>query len=203
MSSYPLKLNMGCGAKFKEQYLNLDIDQEYQPDVLFDLNQPLFSDGPRRFNTARFGEIILHPNSFELILALDVLEHVNNLVVVMTSCLELLRTGGILRIFVPYDLSLGAWQDPTHVRAFNEGSWQYYCEWFWRLGWTSYRFHKEKLSMVLSPYGQELQQQGYSMNKLARTPRAVEHMSVELKKVRLSQEDRRTLAACRPGLASF
>lgn len=200
MSSYPLKLNMGCGAKFKENYLNLDIDREYNPDIIFDLNQPLFAHGPRSFKTERFGEITLHANSFETILALDVLEHIDNLLTAMNSCLELLRIGGTMQIFVPYDLSLGAWQDPTHVRTFNEGSWQYYCEWFWRLGWTRYRFQREQLTMVLSSYGQELQQQGLSLEQLARTPRAVEHMNVLLKKVRLSQQDRQTLAACRPGL---
>ena len=198
--SYPLQLNIGSGAKFKDNYLNLDIDRGFAPDIVFDLNQPLLINGMRQFDTERFGHITLHANSFASITALDVLEHLHNLTIAMSSCLELLRVGGLMHIFVPYDLSLGAWQDPTHVRAFNENSWQYYCEWFWRLGWTKARFARQKLSMVLSPYGQGLQRQGYSMEKLARTPRAVEHMQVALEKVRLSQEDRQTLAQCRPGL---
>ena len=33
-----------------------------------------------------------------------------------------------------------AWQDPTHVRAMNENSWIYYCDWFWYLGWVEHRF---------------------------------------------------------------
>jgi len=43
----------------------------------------------------------------------------------MTNCLKLLRVGGVFKILVPYDLSYGAWQDPTHIRAFNERSWLY------------------------------------------------------------------------------
>ncbi|MDR1396414.1 MAG: hypothetical protein LBJ14_01580 [Desulfarculales bacterium] len=196
--SYPLKLNLGCGAKFRDKCLNLDIDPEYGPDIVFDLNQPLFTGPVRAFTTRRFGPIVLHPGTFETVLALDVLEHIENLVTAMASCLELLRVGGIMRIYVPYDLSLGAWQDPTHVRAFNENSWQYYCEWFWRLGWRKARFHLESYAMVLSPYGEELQAQGLSPKEMARLPRAVDHLQVELKKVRLSQEDARALAACRP-----
>ena len=199
--SYPLKLNLGCGAKFKENYLNLDIDDEYNPDIVFDLNQPLFVEPTRSFATRRFGNITLHQNSFEDIIALDVLEHITNLVTVMTSCLQLLRMGGLMHIYVPYDLSLGAWQDPTHVRTFNEGSWQYYCEWFWRLGWTSVRFTMEKTGMVLSEYGRELQARGLAPQEMARRPRAVDAMQVVLKKVRLSAEDRETLLACRPKLA--
>lgn len=201
--SYPLKLNIGSGAKFKDNYLNLDIDPEFAPDIVFDLNQPLLENGMRQFNTARFGPITLHANSFENIAALDVLEHIQSLVIAMNSCLELLRIGGEMEIFVPYDLSLGAWQDPTHVRTFNEGSWQYYCEWFWRLGWTTHRFEKTHMSMVLSPYGKTLQQQGLSLPELARAPRAVEHMRVVLKKIRLSAEDKATLARCRPALVRY
>ena len=199
--SYPLLLNMGCGAKFKENYLNLDIDPEYAPDIVFDLNQPLFAEPTRSFASKRFGSIVLHKNSFEQILALDVLEHIPNLVTVMTSCLELLRFGGSMHIFVPYDLSLGAWQDPTHVRTFNENSWQYYCEWFWRLGWTQARFHLQSLKFVLSSQGEKLKTSGMAMEEIARTPRALDHMQVELKKVRLSNDDLQTLAQCRPALA--
>ena len=200
--SYPLRLNIGSGAKFKDNYLNLDIDREFAPDIVFDLNQPLLIDGLRQFDTERFGPITLRANSFESIAALDVLEHLRHLDITMTSCLELLRVGGFMHIFVPYDLSLGAWQDPGHVRAFNENSWKYYCEWFWRLGWNQARFARHSLAMVLSPYGEELQRQGSNMEQLSRAPRAVEHMQVVLQKVSLSAEDRQTLAQHRPGLAA-
>jgi len=64
-----------------------------------------------------------------------VLEHITDLKTYMTNCLELLKVGGVMEITVPYDLSLGAWQDPTHCRAFNQNSWLYYTEWSWYLGW--------------------------------------------------------------------
>jgi hypothetical protein len=58
----------------------------------------------------------------------------------MRNCLDLLRAGGQMVIEVPYEKSLGAWQDPTHVRAMNEHSWLYYTDWFWYLGWFEHRF---------------------------------------------------------------
>jgi predicted SAM-dependent methyltransferase len=81
----------------------------------------------------RFGKMNIQPGMFTEILALDVLEHVSDLVKCMRNCLDLLAPGGEMKIVVPYDLSIGAWSDPTHVRAFNERSWVYYCAWSWYL----------------------------------------------------------------------
>jgi hypothetical protein len=89
--------------------------------------------------------------------------------------------GGEMHISVPYDLSLGAWQDPTHVRAFNQNSWVYYCAWAWYLGWTGSRFNMERLEYKLSP-GTDLE---LPQEQLLRTPRAVESMYVVLKKVKI------------------
>ncbi len=58
----------------------------------------------------------------------------------MTNCLEVLKIGGIFEVEVPYENSLTAWQDPTHLRAMNENSWIYYTDWFWYLGWFDFRF---------------------------------------------------------------
>jgi hypothetical protein len=55
---------------------------------------------------------------------------------------------------------------------------------------------------VLSLYGEELQAKGLSPKEMARMPRAVDHLQVVLQKVRLSQEDLGTLAACRPQSAT-
>jgi hypothetical protein len=85
-----------------------------------------------------------------------------------------------MHIHVPYDLSHGAWQDPTHVRAFNEKSWVYYCEWAWYLGWKGSRFELTHLQMSLSEYGASLK---LPQDEILRLPRAVDSMYVILKKV--------------------
>ncbi len=187
--SFPKMLNIGSGKDFKENFLNLDADAFWKPDIIYDLNIPLPRNGAQKFHTSRFGEIEVRSNMFEKIIAYDVLEHITKVHICMKSCLDLLKVTGILEIYVPYDLSLGAWQDPTHVRTFNENSWLYYTDWFWYLGWTEARFVTETFSFKLSPFGHELQVQGKGLQELIRTPRAVDAMFVQLRKVPLSNHD--------------
>ena len=129
----PRILHLGSGKSFREQWLNVDCDPGWHPDIVADLNEPF----PARteYGTDRFGIVRLEPGGFEAIVAQDVLEHLTGLTTCMKSCLDLLEVGGLFHIGVPYDLSCGAWQDPTHVRAFNEQSWRYYTDWCWYLGW--------------------------------------------------------------------
>ncbi len=192
--SFPKQLNLGSGMDFRYDCLNLDVDQEWDPDVVHDLNRPLPEDASQRFVTERFGEITVARDSFDRIIAHDVLEHVPNLLVCMTSCLNLLKLGGVFQILVPYELSRGAWRDPTHVRAFNEDSWAYFTGWFWYLGWTEARFVLDSLHHRPSRLGSRLQGEGRSVEEILRTPRAIEHMAVSLKKVALNEGDRRELA---------
>jgi 2-polyprenyl-3-methyl-5-hydroxy-6-metoxy-1,4-benzoquinol methylase len=115
---------------------------------------------------------------FQTILANDVLEHLPDLVGAMTNCKDMLVMGGDMHIHVPYDLSYGAWQDPTHVRAFNEKSWLYYTDWAWYLGWKDTKFTLVHLEYKLSDFGKSL-----PMEELTRTPRAIDSMYVVLQKV--------------------
>ena len=108
------------------------------------------------------------------------LEHVPDLVKCMRNCLDLLDVGGEMHIHVPYELSIGAWQDPTHVRAFNENSWVYYCSWHWYLDWKDFRFEMKHLEYRLSKYGESLE---LEQDELLRTPRAVDSMYVVLRKI--------------------
>lgn len=111
----------------------------------------------------------------------------------MKSCLDLLKTGGKIELLVPYDLSYGAWQDPSHVRSFNERSFLYYTEWFWYLNWTEARFLPEKLDYVFSDFGKQLYKTGKEVDEIARTPRAVDYLQGILKKIPLSDTDREKL----------
>jgi hypothetical protein len=68
------------------------------------------------------------------------------------------------------------------VRAFNERSWLYYGEWCWYLDWYEDHLPTQKLELRLSPLGVEMHQAGASQDEIARTPRAVDAMYVELVK---------------------
>lgn len=184
----PKILNMGSGKDWKEEALNIDIQPEVNPDAIFDLNVEIPDEGVTLKST-RFGNIILTENHFDIIYSFDVLEHLTNLTTAMNSCLRLLKIDGIFKINVPYDLSWGAWQDPTHVRAFNERSWLYYTDWYWYFGWKKWRFDLISLQYVLSPIGQEMHDKGTPLEIIIRTPRAVDSMIVDLKKRLLTNEE--------------
>ena len=184
----PSKLNLGSGKDWREDHFNVDCDAYWQPDAVLDFNKPLPIGKP--LETQRFGAILLENNSFDEILANDSLEHIPSLMTAMSSCLNLLKVGGLFRISVPYDLSWGAWQDPTHVRAFNERSWLYYTDWFWYMGWTEARFDLAQFDLGLSPVGEALKNQQMKGEDLVRHPRAVDNMRVVLRKRLLTNAEK-------------
>lgn len=184
----PRKLNLGSGKDWREDYFNVDIDPYWEPDAVMDFNQP--APIGQLMATARFGAVSLESNYFDEIIANDALEHIRNLTTAMTTCLNLLRVGGLFRIAVPYDLSWGAWQDPTHVRAFNERSWLYYTDWYWYMGWTDARFDIAAFDLGLSPIGEALKQQQIKGEDLVRHPRAVDQMRVTLRKRLLTDAEK-------------
>lgn len=179
----PQRLQIGSGKDYMAGWLNLDILPRAEPDLLLDLSAPLSL--PLRLESALAGPVELRADALDFIYANNVLEHVGDLPQLMTNCLRLLRTGGQMLIEVPYEKAPSAWQDPTHVRAFNENSWIYYGEWFWYLGWIESRF-----SIVAQEYLDE---------KLAVTH--IEHahfMRVRLEKVATTAKERSTARSMRP-----
>ncbi|MDR2113230.1 MAG: class I SAM-dependent methyltransferase [Candidatus Accumulibacter sp.] len=178
--AFPALLNLGSGRDWRENCLNVDTNEAVRPDALLDIGQPLEAAHP--LMTRRFGAILLRHEVFDAIFANQVLEHIHDLMTAMSNCLRLLKSGGTFHIYVPYDLSLGAWQHPTHIRAFNENSWQYYTDWYWYMGWTEARFERLSLKFQLSEYGEQIKSEGRPLEELLRTPRAIDGMSIILRK---------------------
>ena len=174
MSSYPRHLNLGSGKDFRQDCLNADIQAIKNPDWVLDITKVPWGETI----STRFGEIKVEQGMFDSITANDVLEHIPDLVKAMTNCKDLLVEGGEFHIHVPYDLSLGAWQDPTHVRAFNENSWLYYTDWHWYLGWKD-KFVVKELQLVKSKLAEEM---NISDQMLTILPRMVDSMKVVLVK---------------------
>jgi SAM-dependent methyltransferase len=186
---HPTVLNIGSGKDWKPEWLNLDISKEWDPDLIYDLNEELPPSGIS-LSTRRFGDVKFVDHVFDLIICNDVLEHLSELATAMTTCLRILKPGGVFQINVPYDLSWGAWQDPTHVRAFNERSWLYYTDWSWYMGWDTWKFELTTLAYVLSPIGQQLVTLGEERDTIVRTPRAVDSMNVALVKRTLNEAEK-------------
>lgn len=165
----PTILNIGSGKNYMPEALNIDINYIFKPDLVWDISQPL----------NLLGDPVIPFGHFDKIVAHDVLEHIRDLTAAMTNCLNLLKEGGVMDIVVPYDLSLGAWSDPTHVRAFNERSWMYYSEWAWYLGWRTHALILMSIELQCAEWADKSQ----PVDILYRTPRAIESMHVILKKV--------------------
>ena len=193
----PATLQLGSGKDFRANSFNVDINPAWGPDAVFDVSSPELLGST--VDTARFGKVTLTDNSFDNAIANDVLEHIGDLTTAMANVLRLLKPGGTFDIVVPYDLGLGAWQDPTHVRAFNERSWLYYTDWHWYLGWMEARFDLVTVDVEMSPFGGELQRAGKSMDEIIRTPRAVDALRVKLRKRFLQNSERREAARLQPG----
>lgn len=183
----PAEAQIGSGKAFDPRLLNIDADARWRPDVVADIADPALFE--REFPTPRFGLVRLRRGWFDSITASHVLEHIPDLTMAMRNCLDMLGDGGVLHAAVPYDLSYGAWQDPTHVRAFNERSWLYYCEWHWYLGWMEWRFDVVEQSFRFSPYGSALAERGVAQDDILRTPRAVDAMHITLRKRRLTDAE--------------
>ncbi len=152
----PERINLGSGKDYRPGWLNLDVIDRAEPDVILDLGQP--QELPWRGRT-RFGlEVELQAGTVDEVYANNVLEHVPDLCRLMTNVLTLLKDGGEFSIEVPYERAPTAWQDPTHVRAMNENSWLYYTDWFWYLGWFEHRFDitaSQWLDLSLRPCAQQ------------------------------------------------
>lgn len=184
----PKKANVGSGKSFIPEALNIDINPQWNPDIVLDISSQLQDN--TIYKTNRFGDVRLHENMFSYIRLFDVLEHIVDIKTAMTNLLFLLCIGGELHINVPYDLSLAAWQDPTHVHAFNENSWLYYTEWHWYLGWRDYRFDMISCVYTLSDFGNKLKDRGIDLQYILRKPRAVDLMEVRLRKRHTTFEEK-------------
>jgi SAM-dependent methyltransferase len=152
----PTKVNLGSGKDYKSGWLNLDILERTAPDAVLDLGAEI--ELPLAFFSPYAGEVRLEAASLDRIYANNVLEHVPDLPMLMGNALALLKEGGEFEIEVPYERSLTAWQDPTHLRALNENSWVYYTDWFWYLGWFEHRFEMAQsswLDLQLKPCAKE------------------------------------------------
>ncbi|MCR5813469.1 MAG: hypothetical protein K6G15_03105 [Desulfovibrio sp.] len=176
----PTTLNIGTGQSFMDRAINIASHPRFGPDIVLDISQTLSL--TEVYETKRFGQVTLRQGQFQRIYLYDILPTVTDLIQTMTNCLTLLKEGGTLRLGVPYELSLAAWQNPNHKHAFNEKSWLSYTDYFWTLGWREARFELLDLTYTLSDYGKELALEGFDETALLRQARAVDAMQVLLKK---------------------
>jgi len=105
-----LKLHLGCGGHKFEGWINCDISSEVNPDRIVDLEKQLpFKD-----------------NSVKEVYASMVLEHINNLVLLIHEPYGVCCNGAKITIRVPFFSLWHNSTDPTHVRTFNYRTLSYF-----------------------------------------------------------------------------
>lgn len=111
------KLNLGCGEKIIQGYLNIDIVPLHGVDIVHDLNKI-----PYPFKD----------NEFEEIYADNILEHLTNFPRIMQELHRILKENGRVIIKVPHFTSHDAWAHPQHTRPFAYDSFDFFVNGTWR-----------------------------------------------------------------------
>lgn len=105
-----MKLNLGCGRNYKKGYINCDIAKNLNVDKIVDLEKKLpFKD-----------------NSVDEIIVYHVLEHINNLIQLIEEFHRICKPNARVFIKVPFFTFPAAYGNPTHVRFFTTGSFDYF-----------------------------------------------------------------------------
>lgn len=136
-----VKLNLGAGKDIREGFVNHDIAEISGIDVVHDLN------------------CLPWPwadNSFDEVIALDVIEHLDAFFPVMEEMHRILRPNGVVRIKVPYWNSSFRHMDPTHKQSIHEMTFHFMdpqkeiCQ--QRDYYTTARFHIVEETFILIPF---------------------------------------------------
>lgn len=106
-------LHLGSGLSPLAGATTVDLNQAVRPQVICDLNNTPWP----------FAD-----NSFETIVALSIVEHLDNFLAVMGEIHRVTRPGAMVNILVPHFSSGAAFVDPTHKQHLSARSCDYFIE---------------------------------------------------------------------------
>jgi len=106
-----MKLNLGAGKDIKSGYTNHDIANLPGINIIHNLNQY-----PWPWDN----------NTFDKVIAMDILEHLDDFVKSMEELHRILKPNGTVMIRVPYWNHSCAYIDPTHKRGFHEQTFHFF-----------------------------------------------------------------------------
>ena len=108
------KLNLGCGHKLKEDYINIDNDPDVNPNYIVNLGTDVLP---------------FEDNFFDEVLASHILEHVGDgYIFLMKELYRVCKHNAVIEIFVPHHRSDWYYDDPTHVRPITLNSFQLFSK---------------------------------------------------------------------------
>jgi SAM-dependent methyltransferase len=108
-----MKLNLGCGPSKMDGFVNVDRLESVHPDVVCNLDVV-----PWPFSDA----------SVDHIFSSNAFEHLNDTIQTMEECYRILKPGGTMDVIVPFAMSSGALQDPTHKSFWTDYTVNYFVK---------------------------------------------------------------------------
>ena len=104
-------LHIGSGKQKFEGASSLDIDKSLSPDIAWDMNVFPWP---------------IDDKSFDEVIAINILEHVEDLVLVLNEIYRILKPSGKFYILVPHFSNYAAYVDPTHRQHLSYFSFDYF-----------------------------------------------------------------------------
>jgi SAM-dependent methyltransferase len=136
MSVLPRILNLGCGRRRVDGAVNVDVTAATAPDVVHDLNVRPWP---------------WPADSFDEILARDVIEHLDDIVATMEEIHRVARDGAVVRIAVPHFSCANAFRDVTHRHYFSWYSFHYFTGEHEFDFYSDRRFARRSTDLVFRP----------------------------------------------------
>jgi SAM-dependent methyltransferase len=129
----PKILDIGCGFRKAKDAVGIDILPQSEADIIWNLNKFPWP---------------VPDNEFDVIIAQDILEHLEDIPRVMEEVHRLAKPGARLIIRVPHFSSFDAFTDPTHKHFFSSCSFDYFIpgtKYYQKYRQSQVRFSKEKI----------------------------------------------------------
>lgn len=105
--------HLGSGQSPLTGSVTVDINETTNPDVLCDLNRTPWP---------------LEDNAFDGVVAISILEHLDDFLAVMAEIHRITKHGAVTSILVPHFSAAGAFVDPTHRQHLSGRSCDYFIE---------------------------------------------------------------------------
>lgn len=105
-----MNINLGCGESKQLGFVGIDKREGKNVDIVADLEKG----------------IPLEDDQVDLVVASHILEHLHDTMYIMDEIWRVCKHDAQVAISVPHYRSIGAWLDPTHVRAFTEHTFDYW-----------------------------------------------------------------------------
>ena len=106
-------LHVGPGLNKIKNTISIDINESLKPDIVWDLNQNPWP---------------IDSNSFDSIIAFNVLEHLDDTVKTIEELHRISKPNGTIYILCPHFSSAGAFADPTHKSFFSNRTFDYFIK---------------------------------------------------------------------------